>query len=406
MTNRQERRSRQQAARKEKIRKQQAQSRQRSAASRPVDDITVTANNIGQAMTAAVELHHGSNFGEAERIYRQVLAIEPDHPDALSSLAMIEFQALHYDRAIKLLQQVIAARGDNAGYHMNLGAVFAAAGNPADATRCYQRAIELAPTYPDPYYNLGDLHLLTGHPDKAIEVFDACMAAIGREFHALAYKAHALDDAGRHQDARYLLDFDRYLKTYRFEAPEGYASIEAFNAALARHIRTHPTLQGNVMSTEHGKHTGELLRDPKGPMAAMEPRIHEAILWYISALHDDPEHPAVKWIPKAWKLTSWGVVMFDRGHERAHIHPNGWLSGVFYLSLPDLIDDPDKDHQGWLEFGRPTRDLHVRSDPTIRHHQPAYGQMVLFPSYFYHGTIPFRSNQRRICVSFDVEPLT
>jgi uncharacterized protein (TIGR02466 family) len=96
--------------------------------------------------------------------------------------------------------------------------------------------------------------------------------------------------------------------------------------------------------------------------------------------------------------------MFDRGHERAHIHPNGWLSGVFYLSLPDLIGDPDRDHQGWLEFGRPTTELHVRSELTIRHCQPAYGQMFLFPSYFYHGTIPFRSNQRRICVSFDVEP--
>ena len=97
--------------------------------------------------------------------------------------------------------------------------------------------------------------------------------------------------------------------------------------------------------------------------------------------------------------------MHDQGHERAHIHPNGWLSGVFYLDLPDVIQNPANEHEGWLEFGRPTADLHVKSQPRLRHYQPAYGTMFLFPSYFYHGTVPFRSKQRRICIAFDVEPL-
>ncbi|MDH3640748.1 MAG: putative 2OG-Fe(II) oxygenase [Gammaproteobacteria bacterium] len=366
----------------------------------------VTRAGLGQAMNTAVELHHAGKFAKAKRIYEQVLALQPDHADAMGSLAMIEFQAKRYPRAIELLQTAIAANGNNPGYHMNLGAVFDAAGLLDDAAASYAHAIALAPTYADPYYNLGDLYLRQDRAEDAVAVFDQCMDAIGREFHALAYKAHALDDAHRHDDARYLLNFDDYVKAYPFEVPDGYPGIEAFNAALARHIKTHPTLQGNVMSTEHGKHTGELLVDPKGPMEAMEQRIHEAIVWYIKNLPDDPGHPTVRWVPRAWKLTSWGVVMFDRGHERAHIHPNGWLSGVFYLSLPDLISDPSKNHEGWLEFGRPTPDLHVQSELTLRHYQPAYGQMFLFPSYFYHGTIPFRSDQRRICVAFDVEPLS
>jgi len=232
------------------------------------------------------------------------------------------------------------------------------------------------------------------------------MSVIGREFHALAYKAHALDDAGLQAEARYLLNFEEFVKTYSFEPPDRYDSIEAFNAALARHIRSHPTLQGGVMSTEHGKHTAELLKEPVGPMGVMEQRIQQAIRWYIDGLPDDPDHPAVKWVPGTWKITSWGVVMFDRGHERAHIHPKAWLSGVFYLSLPDVINDATKAHEGWLEFGRPTSDLHVQAAPTLRHYQPTYGEMFLFPSYFYHGTIPFRSKQRRICVAFDVEPLS
>jgi len=406
MATRDQKRSKRKSARKQKLRKQKAGQHKRAGGSPNVANIRVTQENLGEAMTAAVQLHHAEEFRDAAELYRQVLALKPDHPDALSSLAMIEYQAHHYDEAIDLLRKATNIVGDNAGYYMNLGAVFDSKGDLEASATYYAQAIEVEPTYPDPYYNLGDLHLRQKRPEDAITVFDACMTAIGREFHALAYKAHALDDAERCEEARYLLNFDEFVKTYPFEPPQGYDSIEAFNEALARHIKTHPTLQGNVMSTEHGKHTAELLREPVGPMGVMEQRIHEAIHWYIDQLPDDPGHPAVKWIPKTWKLTSWGVVMSDRGHERAHIHPNGWLSGVFYVNLPSVINDSTKEHEGWLEFGRPTADLHVQSALTLRHYQPAYGQMFLFPSYFYHGTIPFRSKQRRICISFDVEPLS
>jgi hypothetical protein len=29
----------------------------------------------------------------------------------------------------------------------------------------------------------------------------------------------------------------------------------------------------------------------------------------------------------------------------------------------------------------------------------------LFPSYFYHGTIPSESREKRICISFDAQPI-
>ena len=36
----------------------------------------------------------------------------------------------------------------------------------------------------------------------------------------------------------------------------------------------------------------------------------------------------------------------------------------------------------------------------------AAGDMVLFPSYLYHRTLPFESDAERICVAFDVIPET
>ena len=30
--------------------------------------------------------------------------------------------------------------------------------------------------------------------------------------------------------------------------------------------------------------------------------------------------------------------------------------------------------------------------------------MLLFPAFMYHGTVPFKSDSKRICVAFDVIP--
>jgi Putative 2OG-Fe(II) oxygenase len=36
--------------------------------------------------------------------------------------------------------------------------------------------------------------------------------------------------------------------------------------------------------------------------------------------------------------------------------------------------------------------------------QPAPGRLVLFPSYMWHGTIPFHDAQPRTTIAFDVVP--
>ncbi|HEX7034161.1 MAG TPA: putative 2OG-Fe(II) oxygenase [Pseudomonadales bacterium] len=356
-------------------------------------------------MEYAVRLHHAGRLDAAGALYREVLTREPGNLGALNGLGMIEFQRQRFDTAIALLERVVALGGEHAGFLMNLGTVLDRSGRKQQALGCYERAITAEPRYPDPYYNLGALHLARGDPGAAIEVFDRCIARIGREFHALAYKAHALLDAGRVDEARYLLDHDRFVRVFELAAPPGFADLDAFRTALAAHVRSHPSLRANVLSTVNGRHTGELLRDPAGPMAPLVARIDEAVRWYRQSLPADPEHPVVRWAPPRWKLTSWGVVMQDGGHERPHIHPNGWISGVLYLALPALIDDPDAAHQGWLRFGEPTAELPVKGPHEIRDYRPSYDRIILFPSYFYHGTVPFRSDEPRVCVSFDVEPL-
>ena len=62
-----------------------------------------------------------------------------------------------------------------------------------------------------------------------------------------------------------------------------------------------------------------------------------------------------------------------------------------------------KRDQGVLTFGEPgiVTTPPLAAEYTVR---PEVGMLVLFPSYFWHGTVPFSSNQARLTVAFDAVP--
>src|SRR6478672_11989175 len=91
----------------------------------------------------AIRLHQAGRVGEAERIYRQVLAQDPGNPDALHLLGLIAHHARHPAPAIELITRAIASDPEVALYHMNLSRVYRGAGRPADALVSADRAVRL-----------------------------------------------------------------------------------------------------------------------------------------------------------------------------------------------------------------------------------------------------------------------
>jgi hypothetical protein len=59
--------------------------------------------------------------------------------------------------------------------------------------------------------------------------------------------------------------------------------------------------------------------------------------------------------------------------------------------------------EGVLTFGQPS----IATTPALLPEysiRPEIGMLVLFPSYFWHGTVPFSSDQARLTVAFDAVP--
>jgi hypothetical protein len=78
------------------------------------------------------------------------------------------------------------------------------------------------------------------------------------------------------------------------------------------------------------------------------------------------------------------------------------LSGVYYARVPDFIAGGSGGQAGWIEFGRPPDHFHNETQPETRAFRPEAGLMILFPSYFYHRTIPFEESGIRISIAFDL----
>ena len=96
---------------------------------------------------------------------------------------------------------------------------------------------------------------------------------------------------------------------------------------------------------------------------------------------------------------SWSVRLTEGGFHASHFHPGGILSSACYVSLPEGIGD-DPDRQGWLEIGRPPPELKLDLGP-LAAFEPRPGRLILFPSYLFHGTRPFRGGER-LTVAFDL----
>ena len=62
----------------------------------------------------------------------------------------------------------------------------------------------------------------------------------------------------------------------------------------------------------------------------------------------------------------------------------------------------DGSRAGWLKFGEPGST--VPGCPPEHFVRPEPGMLALFPSYFWHGTVPFGHGGRRLTAAFDVLP--
>ncbi|MGA3065660.1 MAG: tetratricopeptide repeat protein [Tepidisphaeraceae bacterium] len=126
------------------------------------------SRTIHSMMTEAVGLHQRGRLGEAEPIYREVLAANPSEPDALHLLGVLLSQTGRFDEAIGLLERAAELRPRTADVLSNFAIALAHTGKEKKAADYFRLALGLQPNHPDANFNLGNLLDGAGELDQAI----------------------------------------------------------------------------------------------------------------------------------------------------------------------------------------------------------------------------------------------
>jgi uncharacterized protein (TIGR02466 family) len=202
-----------------------------------------------------------------------------------------------------------------------------------------------------------------------------------------------------------LCDYPAVVGAYDIRPPEGWADLASYLADLAKalsavHIyQQHPTNQ----SLRHGSQSMHLLAGSDAPeikafFAAIDAPIREHMAKL--GLGGDPLRRRNTFDYRI--QGAWSVRLRPGGFHRDHFHPDGWLSSAFYVETPNSALESE-DRQGWIRFGQPPFVTRPALPPD-HYVKPKPGRLVLFPSYMWHGTVPFTTDESRMTIAFDAVP--
>ncbi len=111
--------------------------------------------DLDQQLATAVSHHQAGHLDEAAEIYRVLLDVQPNHPDALHLLGLIENRRGHADKAVKMIEQAIVLRPQVANFQLSLSDALHAQCQYAAAEQACRKAIQLAQNNPEAHNHLG-----------------------------------------------------------------------------------------------------------------------------------------------------------------------------------------------------------------------------------------------------------
>jgi tetratricopeptide (TPR) repeat protein len=209
-------------------------------------------------------------------------------------------------------------------------------------------------------------------------------------------------------DERYaeLCNYKNLILPVRLDAPPPWQDVAGFLADLRVSLKRLHDPHGHPLLFQSLRHGTETTQDLA---RSADPAIQALFSTFAAPIRQYLEHighgldPLRRRNNGAWRFNgSWSVRLRSSGHHRSHVHPRGWISSACYIELPDCMSD-SRSNEGILDFGQPS----IITTPALSAEysvRPEVGMLVLFPSYFWHGTVPFSSDQARLTVAFDAVP--
>lgn len=339
-------------------------------------------------------------FGTFVSARRQV----PVNPDLLLTEAHLRLRGGDLESAEQLAHDAQTAAPGRADIAAFLGTVLAEQKRFADAVACFERAIAAVPASPFLRSQFGFALLKASDFEQAQRQFEYALHMNPLEQLAHAGLLLALRAQG---DMRYrqFADFDRFARIYDIGAPTGFQAGDFLDVLAAELREAHVgKFEPLDQSLRGGTQTlGDLFSRSSPAITALRRAIAEKVADYVQSMSDGAPNAMAARRSAGFRFAgSWSCLLKPDGFHTNHIHPNGWISSAFYAALPEAVGNHET-REGWFKLGESNLGLGATDRPE-RYIKPERGMLVLFPSFFWHGTVPFGGNGTRLTVAFDALP--
>lgn len=320
-------------------------------------------------LACADALHRAGYLAKASRVLEEALRLAPDAPALLTAFGIVLDEL---DR-------------------------------PRDGLAVLRRVCQLAPDARAGKRNLLSTLLRAGLADEALKETRALRVEEPEEQYLIACEATARRILGDPK-YRYWNDYERLVRCYDIPAPQGFFTLPTFNAALAETLRAQHRAHAHPLDqhVENGTQTNRnLLGQDDRNIRAFMSAVDSAVRDYVGRLRPSANDAVGQRKRDNYRFSNlWSLRLTDGGRQANHVHDRGWISSAYYVNVaPSEKAEP---RNGWLKLGEPNRP--IAGCTPEKFIEPKAGMLVLFPSYMWHGVIPF-SGTERLSASFEVVPV-
>jgi tetratricopeptide (TPR) repeat protein len=167
--------------------------------------------NIGSWLVEAFTSHQAGRLAEAERLYRQILAAQPDHWDSLHLLSVLSYQRGDYALALDQIDAALDINPDNSLAWNQRGLALQRLKRFEDVVASYDRALAVWPDHAEALCNRGAALYELKRFDEALASYDRALAVRPHYAEAFCYRGAALFQLKRLEEA--LASYDCALAT-------------------------------------------------------------------------------------------------------------------------------------------------------------------------------------------------
>jgi tetratricopeptide (TPR) repeat protein len=358
-------------------------------------------------------------------LLRQAAALAPERVDLRSQLARALLRTRAHREAVDLLKPLLAQPGADSELLLILGRCALAINEDRLAVEALNAA-ETSGLRAACGYLAEALYRLNRH-GEALSAAERRLRDKPTDFEALQVAAHVLFRSGEIERlwrlcthlqsrgawggwfsavsvataARLALhdEFERLCDRPRWFSAEKLCVADDFNERLAAELlalRPAPT----AMRIDDLEEVG-------GPVSReLFTRLHRSIESYAAVRQGGGDDALMAHQPTDALLTGWAILTETAQHHGWHLHQAGWISGVYYIRVPETERDGDT-LAGGIEFGPyPFEADEDKLRPYRWRVRPEPGLLIMFPSYFAHRTWPTGVSDPRLCVAFDVRSVS